>query len=126
SARLAERRCLQPERMRVVRGPAVATETRGSPAAAIPAGCRTTPFRASPLRRPHRATYEGAISGDLHPPPHRSHPPARYNPTVSTAVQRSGAAIAENTGPKGVPSAFATVEEAIEDIRAGRLVVVVD
>jgi 3,4-dihydroxy 2-butanone 4-phosphate synthase / GTP cyclohydrolase II len=45
---------------------------------------------------------------------------------VSTAVQRSAAAIAENSGPKGVPSAFATVEEAIEDIRAGRLVVVID
>src|SRR5205823_3794010 len=58
--------------------------------------------------------------------PIRRHPPARYNPTVSTAVQRSGAAIAENTGPTGVPSAFATVEEAIEDVRAGRLVVVVD
>jgi 3,4-dihydroxy 2-butanone 4-phosphate synthase/GTP cyclohydrolase II len=45
---------------------------------------------------------------------------------VSTAVQRPGAAIAENTGPNGVPLAFATVDEAIEDIRGGRLVVVVD
>ena len=44
---------------------------------------------------------------------------------VST-VQRPDAAIAENTGPKGVPIAFATVEEAIDDVRAGRLVVVVD
>jgi 3,4-dihydroxy 2-butanone 4-phosphate synthase / GTP cyclohydrolase II len=35
---------------------------------------------------------------------------------VATAVQK----------PDGVPIAFATVEEAIEDIRAGRLVVVVD
>jgi 3,4-dihydroxy-2-butanone 4-phosphate synthase len=35
---------------------------------------------------------------------------------VATAVQK----------PDGVPIAFATVEEAIEDIRAGRMVVVVD
>ena len=45
---------------------------------------------------------------------------------MSTAVHRSDASIAENAGPKGVPIAFATVEEAIEDIRAGKMVIVVD